>query len=42
MTGRAIGYGHLLGERAGHKELRVVQGGPRDWQWATGRSLARS
>ena len=29
-------------ERAGHKDLRVVHGGPRDWQRATGKALARS
>ena len=29
-------------ERSGHKELRVVRGGPRDWQRATGQALARS
>jgi len=28
--------------RAGRKELRVVHGGPRDWQRATGKALARS
>ena len=38
---RTVGYDHLLGERAGHKELRVVHGGPRDWQGATGHPLAR-
>ena len=28
--------------RAGRRELRVVHGGPRDWQRATGKALARS
>ncbi len=28
-------------ERAGHKKLRVVQGGPRDWQRSAGQVLAR-
>jgi hydroxyacylglutathione hydrolase len=38
---RAMTAASLL-ERAGHKELRVVHGGPRDWQRATGQALARS
>jgi hydroxyacylglutathione hydrolase len=38
---RAMTAASLL-ERAGHKELRVVQGGPRDWQRSTGRALVRS
>jgi len=38
---RAMTAASLL-ERAGHKELRVVHGGPRDWQRATGQTLARS
>jgi len=38
---RAMTAASLL-ERAGHKELRVAHGGPRDWQRATGRALARS
>jgi hydroxyacylglutathione hydrolase len=38
---RAMTAASLL-ERAGHKELQVVQGGPRDWQRATGQALARS
>jgi hydroxyacylglutathione hydrolase len=38
---RAMTAASLL-ERAGHKALRVVQGGPRDWQRATGKALARS
>jgi len=29
-------------ERAGHKQLRVANGGPRDWQRATGQALART
>ena len=37
---RAMTAASLL-ERAGHKELRVVHGGPGDWQRATGRALAR-
>ena len=36
---RAMTAASLL-ERAGHKELRVVHGGPRDWQRATGKALA--
>jgi hydroxyacylglutathione hydrolase len=38
---RAMTAASLL-ERAGHKELQVVQGGPRDWQRATGQALTRS
>jgi glyoxylase-like metal-dependent hydrolase (beta-lactamase superfamily II)/rhodanese-related sulfurtransferase len=38
---RAMTAASLL-ERAGHKELRVVHGGPRDWRRATGKALARS
>jgi hydroxyacylglutathione hydrolase len=38
---RAMTAASLL-ERAGHSQLRVVRGGPRDWQRATGRVLARS
>jgi glyoxylase-like metal-dependent hydrolase (beta-lactamase superfamily II)/rhodanese-related sulfurtransferase len=38
---RAMTAASLL-ERAGHKELRVVHGGPRDWQRATGQALDRS
>jgi len=38
---RAMTAASLL-ERAGHRQLRVVRGGPRDWQRATGRALARS
>jgi hydroxyacylglutathione hydrolase len=38
---RAMTAASLL-ERAGHEELRVVRGGPEDWQRATGRALARS
>jgi rhodanese-related sulfurtransferase len=38
---RAMTAASLL-QRAGHKELRVVHGGPRDWQQATGQALARS
>jgi glyoxylase-like metal-dependent hydrolase (beta-lactamase superfamily II)/rhodanese-related sulfurtransferase len=37
---RAMTAASLL-ERAGHKELRVVHGGPGDWRRATGRALAR-
>ena len=37
---RAMTAASLL-ERAGHKELRVAHGGPRDWQRATGQALAR-
>jgi hydroxyacylglutathione hydrolase len=37
---RAMTAASLL-ERAGRKELRVVHGGPRDWQRATGQALAR-
>jgi hydroxyacylglutathione hydrolase len=38
---RAMTAASLL-ERAGHKELQVLHGGPRDWQRATGQALARS
>jgi rhodanese-related sulfurtransferase len=38
---RAMTGASLL-ERAGHKQLRVAQGGPRDWQRATGKALAYS
>jgi hydroxyacylglutathione hydrolase len=38
---RAMTAASLL-ERAGHKELRVVHGGPWDWRRATGKALARS
>jgi glyoxylase-like metal-dependent hydrolase (beta-lactamase superfamily II)/rhodanese-related sulfurtransferase len=38
---RAMTAASLLA-RAGHKQLRVAQGGPRDWQRATGQALARS
>jgi hydroxyacylglutathione hydrolase len=38
---RAMTAASLL-ERAGHKQLRVANGGPRDWQRATGQALARS
>jgi hydroxyacylglutathione hydrolase len=38
---RAMTAASLL-ERAGHKELQVVHGGPQDWQRATGHALARS
>jgi hydroxyacylglutathione hydrolase len=38
---RAMTAASLL-ERAGHRDLRVVHGGPRDWQRATGQALARS
>jgi hydroxyacylglutathione hydrolase len=38
---RAMTAASLL-ERAGRKELRVVHGGPKEWQRATGRALARS
>jgi hydroxyacylglutathione hydrolase len=38
---RAMTAASLL-ERAGHKDLRVVHGGPQDWQRATGQTLARS
>jgi hydroxyacylglutathione hydrolase len=37
---RAMTAASLL-ERAGHKDLWVVHGGPRDWQRATGKALAR-
>ena len=29
-------------EQAGHRDLRVARGGPRDWQRATGQALAHS
>ena len=38
---RAMTAASLL-EHAGHKELQVVHGGPRDWERATGKALARS
>jgi hydroxyacylglutathione hydrolase len=38
---RAMTAASLLA-RAGRKELRVVQGGPRDWQRSTGQALVRS
>ena len=38
---RAMTAASLLA-RAGHKQLRVAQGSPRDWQRATGQALARS
>jgi hydroxyacylglutathione hydrolase len=38
---RATTAASLL-ERAGHKDLRVVLGGPEDWRRATGRALTRS
>ena len=38
---RAMTGASLL-ERAGHEQLRVAQGGPRDWQRATGKALAYS
>jgi hydroxyacylglutathione hydrolase len=38
---RAMTAASLL-ERAGHRDLRVVHGGPQDWQRATGQALARS
>jgi hydroxyacylglutathione hydrolase len=38
---RAMTAASLL-ERAGHKDLRVAQGGPQDWQRATGQTLAYS
>jgi hydroxyacylglutathione hydrolase len=37
---RAMTAASLL-DRAGHKDLRVVHGGPGDWQRATGQALAR-
>jgi glyoxylase-like metal-dependent hydrolase (beta-lactamase superfamily II)/rhodanese-related sulfurtransferase len=37
---RAMTAASLL-DRAGRKELRVVHGGPREWQRATGQALAR-
>jgi hydroxyacylglutathione hydrolase len=37
---RAMTAASLL-ERAGHKQLRVARGGPRDWQRGTGQALAR-
>jgi rhodanese-related sulfurtransferase len=36
---RAMTAASLLA-RAGHKDLSVVHGGPRDWQRATGKALA--
>ena len=38
---RATTAASLL-ERAGHQDLRVAIGGPRDWQRATGQALTRS
>jgi hydroxyacylglutathione hydrolase len=38
---RAMTAASLLA-RAGRQDLRVVRGGPQDWQRATGRALARS
>jgi len=38
---RAMTAASLL-ERAGHRDLWVVHGGPEDWQRATGKALARS
>jgi rhodanese-related sulfurtransferase len=38
---RAMTAASLL-ERAGHKDLRVAHGGPKEWQRATGQTLARS
>jgi hydroxyacylglutathione hydrolase len=38
---RAMTAASLL-ERAGHKDLSVVHGGPQDWQRATGKALAYS
>jgi hydroxyacylglutathione hydrolase len=38
---RAMTAASLLA-RAGHKDLRVLHGGPRDWQRATGKTLAYS
>jgi hydroxyacylglutathione hydrolase len=38
---RAMTAASLLA-RAGHKDLRVVHGGPQDWQRATGQALASS
>jgi len=38
---RAMTAASLLA-RAGHHDLRVVHGGPQDWQRATGQTLARS
>ncbi|MGW5648175.1 rhodanese-like domain-containing protein [Saccharopolyspora sp. NPDC003752] len=35
---RAMGGASLL-ERAGHRDLAVLQGGPEDWGEVTGRSL---
>jgi rhodanese-related sulfurtransferase len=35
---RAMGAASLL-ERAGHRDLAVLDGGPQDWADATGRSL---
>jgi hydroxyacylglutathione hydrolase len=37
---RAMTAASLL-ERAGHKQLRVVHGGPQEWRRATGQALAR-
>jgi hydroxyacylglutathione hydrolase len=38
---RAMTAASLLA-RAGHQDLRVARGGPREWQRATGKALARS
>jgi hydroxyacylglutathione hydrolase len=38
---RAMTAASLLA-RAGHQDLRVARGGPREWQRATGQALARS
>ncbi|KXX63015.1 hypothetical protein AZG88_26880 [Rhodococcus sp. LB1] len=35
---RAMGAASLL-ERAGHRQLTVLEGGPDDWAQATGRTL---
>jgi hydroxyacylglutathione hydrolase len=37
---RAMTAASLLA-RAGHKDLRVALGGPKEWQRATGQALAR-
>ena len=38
---RAMTAASLL-VRAGHKDLRVARGSPKDWQRATGQALART
>jgi hydroxyacylglutathione hydrolase len=38
---RAMTAASLLA-RAGRRDLQVAHGGPRDWQRATGKALARS